>query len=250
MKIIAITQARIGSSRLPKKVLLPLGNDTLLGTHLERLKQSQVLNKVIVATTEEEESSLICEIAESKGLGWFKGSLNDVLDRFYQAAKTESPDYVVRVTSDCPLLDPKLIDAVITEAVKGEYDYYCNIFVEEFPDGQDIEVFKMSVLEQAWKEATLLSEREHVTPYIRTNSDFNGGKLFRSGNYPAPANYNHIRMTVDEPADYETMKWLIEEIGIGKSWIEYTKFMIENAEKLKNNRIIRNEGYSKSKLKD
>lgn len=250
MKIIAITQARIGSSRLPKKVLLPLGNDTLLGTHLERLKQSQVLNKVIVATTEEEESSLICEIAESKGLGWFKGSLNDVLDRFYQAAKTESPDYVVRVTSDCPLLDPKLLDAVITEAVKGEYDYYCNIFVEEFPDGQDIEVFKMRVLEQAWKEATLLSEREHVTPYIRTNSDFNGGKLFRSGNYPAPGNYNHIRMTVDEPADYETMKWLIEEIGMGKSWIEYTECMIENAEKLKNNQIIRNEGYLKSKLKD
>jgi spore coat polysaccharide biosynthesis protein SpsF len=250
MKIIAITQARIGSSRLPKKVLLPLGKDTLLGTHLERLKQSKLLDKIIVATTEEEESILICEIAKAKGLKWFKGSLNDVLDRFYQAARTESPDYVVRVTSDCPLIDPQLLDAVISEAIKGGYDYYSNIFLEEFPDGQDIEVFKMGVLEQAWKEGILTSEREHVTPYIRNNSDFNGGKLFRSGNYPAPANFNHVRMTVDEPADYETMRWLIDKIGISKSWKDYTDYMIENTEKLKNNQIIRNEGYLKSKQND
>ena len=110
MKIIGVTQARIGSSRLPRKVLLTINDKTLLEYHLERAMQSKLVNKWIVATTDEPESDLICEIANKLKISSYKGSLNDVLDRFYQSVKNENPDYVVRVTSDCPLLDAALVD--------------------------------------------------------------------------------------------------------------------------------------------
>ena len=246
MNVLLVTQARIGSSRLPRKVLLEINDETLLGLHLKRVAKAQNVDAIVVATTEEDGSDLICDIAKSNGANCFKGSLDDVLDRFYQAAIPYSPDYIVRVTSDCPLIDPALIDQVIEKAVEGEYDYYSNILVEDFPDGQDIEVIKMSALTEAWNKASQKFEREHVTPFIRNNADFNGGKLFKSADFQAPENYNHVRMTVDEPADLEMMRWLVKELGTDKTWEEYTKYMLSNPEKLLNAKIIRNEGYLKS----
>ncbi|MGB0805827.1 MAG: cytidylyltransferase domain-containing protein [Salibacteraceae bacterium] len=246
INVLAITQARIGSSRLPKKVLLPIGNDTLLGLHLKRMSLSKSVDRLIVATTEETESDSIVDIAKENNVLSYKGSLTDVLDRFYQAAKLHQPNWVVRVTSDCPLIDAALVDEVICEAIKGNYDYYANILTEDFPDGQDIEVFKFSVLERAWNAAKLLSEREHVTPYIRKNSSFNGGHLFQSGDYKAPENFNHVRMTVDEPVDLRAMNWIVSQLGTNESWLTYTNFMIENAAKIENSHVIRNEGYLKS----
>lgn len=243
MKVLAITQARVGSSRLPGKVLLPLGNETLLGVHLNRLKKAKSIDAILVATTNEDKSDEIVNIAKEKEALSYKGSTNDVLDRFYQAAILHNPEYIVRITSDCPLLDPRLIDEVIEAAVTGGYDYYANILTEDFPDGQDVEVMKMSALTHAWKYASKPSEREHVTPYIRTNSDFNGGSLFRAGDYSAPSNYNQVRMTVDEQADYEVISWLIRTLGTDKSWQEYADYMLANSEKLANSQILRNEGY-------
>lgn len=250
MKVLAITQARIGSSRLPEKVLLNVGKDSLLGLHLKRLSKAKTLNKIIVATTHEEGSDKICEVAAAHSIECFKGSLEDVLDRFYQTALNENPDYVVRVTSDCPLLDAELVDKVVTEAIEGDFDYFSNILTEDFPDGQDIEVFKMSTLKTAWEKSEKKSEREHVTPFIRDNSDFSGGNLFKAGDYKAPENFNHIRMTVDESPDLEVIRWLVSEIGTHCSWQEYVDYMISNTSKLKNKGIIRNEGYLKSKEKD
>lgn len=250
VKVIAITQARIGSTRLPRKVLLPLGNDTLLGVHLARLSQAKTIDICIVATTNEEGSETIVKLAEAKGISTFQGSLNDVLDRFYQAALPCKPSHVVRITSDCPLIDPELIDKVVKEAVLGGYDYYTNIFVEDFPDGQDIEVFTFEALEKAWNEATTNTEREHVTPYIRNNSSFKGGTLFKSADFPAPDNFNHVRMTVDEAIDLEVMQWLVDELGTDKDWLTYTKHMLANQDKLANARIQRNEGYLKSLKKE
>lgn len=246
MKTIAITQARVGSTRLPRKVLMKIGEDSLLQIHLRRLKKAKLLDQIVVATTREEESDLICDIAKSENLSFYKGSTEDVLDRFYQAAKLHNPEWVVRVTSDCPLLDATLLDAVVRMAQIGDYDYYSNILVEDFPDGQDIEVFKMSALKMAWQNATSLHEREHVTPYLRNNCDFNGGKLFKAANYPSPADYNNVRMTVDEPEDLEMMRWLIKKLGTDKTWIEYTRFVLENNKRLGNTDIVRNEGYLKS----
>lgn len=250
MKVIAITQARIGSTRLPGKVMMKIGGKTLLDIHLERLKQSKKIDDIVVATTNESESYKITDVAEGQGLKWYKGSMDDVLDRFYQAAKPHNPDWVIRVTSDCPLLDGEVIDAVIAKAIEGNYDYCSNILVEDFPDGQDIEVFKMSSLEKAWNEATRKVEREHVTPYIRDNCDFNGGTLFTAADYPAPTNYNKVRMTIDEQADFEMMEWLITDLGLEKTWMEYTMHMLKNSDKLVNADLIRNEGYYKSLNKE
>lgn len=201
---------------------------------------------MVIATTYEAGSDVICEIAEKHQTHWYQGSTDDVLERFYQAALPFDPDWVVRVTSDCPLIDPKLIDQVIKEAMTHGVDYCTNVLVEDFPDGQDVEVFKMSALERAWKEAEKPSEREHVTPFIRNNSDAKGGDLFTAWDVTAPDNYNSVRMTVDEPADLEMMDWLVREYGIEKDWITYAKVILENQDLLTNKDILRNEGYIKS----
>lgn len=250
IKVIAITQARIGSTRLPRKVLLPLGEETLLGVHLKRLSQAKSIDECIVATTDEEGSQAILRIAESKAVTTFQGSMNDVLDRFYHAALPHAPTHVVRVTSDCPLIDPHLIDKIVKETIKGGYDYFANVLVEDFPDGQDIEVFTFKALEKAWNKATSNTEREHVTPYIRKNSSFRGGSLFKSADYPAPENFNHVRMTVDEAIDLEVMQWLVKQLGTDKDWLTYTKYMLANQHQLANAHIQRNEGYQKSLTKD
>lgn len=250
MKTVIITQARVGSSRLPAKVLKKINNQTLLEIHLSRLKKSELADEIVVATTHEEGSEKICAIAETLGIKWYQGDLNDVLDRFYNAANSTQAQWVVRVTSDCPLIDPKLIDLVIQEAQNGDYDYCSNVLTEDFPDGQDVEVFKKSALEEAWKNAKRTSEREHVTPYIRLNTDVNGGNRFKAKDIRAPENFNAIRMTVDEPLDFEVIAWLINEKGTSLSWMEYVEFMLNHPNRLVNKEIIRNEGYLKSKQED
>lgn len=249
-KVIILTQARLGSTRFPNKVLKKIGQESLLSIHLKRLKKSKNASKIIVATTYEEDSDKIVEVAGNENVESFKGSTEDVLDRFYQAAKNEQPDYVVRVTSDCPLIDHQLVDQVIEMTIQNDLDYGSNILVEEFPDGQDIEVIKWSALKKAWLEAKLSSEREHVTPYIRKNTDFNGGSLFKAMNFPANANYNQVRMTVDEPSDLETVALLISKLGVNVNWKTYADYIIENPEVFENQKIVRNEGYIKSLKND
>ena len=174
MKVLLITQARIGSTRFPGKVTKMIGNTTLLGLHLQRVKESKKVTDWIVATTYENGVEQIIDIANNAGVKVYQGELNDVLDRFYQAALPYQPDYVVRVTSDCPLVDAHLIDEVIDLTIRNEADYGANILKEEFPDGQDVEVFTFKALEKAWNEAKLSSEREHVTPYIRIITSLKG----------------------------------------------------------------------------
>jgi spore coat polysaccharide biosynthesis protein SpsF len=246
MKILLITQARIGSTRFPNKVTMPLDKSTLLGVHLERVKKAKNITEWVVATTNEDGVIAITDIAYNAGVSVYRGALNDVLDRFYHAALPFNPDYIVRVTSDCPLLDPNLIDAVIEHTISLQADYGANIFIEEFPDGQDVEVFTFTALKKAWKEGKLSYEREHVTPYIRNNSSLNGGGYFNSVHYSAPSNFNHIRMTVDQPKDLETIEILISKLGLEASWEDYTEYIINNIHEFKNQDIIRNEGYLKS----
>lgn len=250
LKIVIVTQARIGSSRFPEKVLKKLGKTTLLEQHIYRLKKSKLANDIVIATTFEIKSEKIVEIAKSNKVKYFQGSTADVLDRFYQSVKDLKADFVVRVTSDCPIIDANLIDQVIQLTVDNDLDYGANILLEEFPDGQDVEVFKFSALEKAWNEAKLMSEREHVTPFIRKNCDFNGGTFFKALNFNSPANFNHIRMTVDELSDLETIEVLIKNVGIDAKWQEYVSFIIQNKDLFKNQKIIRNEGYLKSLKND
>jgi len=250
MKVLVITQARSGSTRLPNKVLKKIEGKSLLQIHIDRILQAKEVSSVLVATTTEKNDDVIEELLKTLDVDFYRGSQDDVLDRFYQAAKPYKPDYIVRLTSDCPLIDPKLLDEVIIVAQHKKLDYYANILEEKYPDGQDIEVFTFEALEKAWSEAKLTIEREHVTPYIRNNSSYKGGEMFESANHDISDNYNHVRLTVDEQKDFEVIKLLIQQLGFDKDWKTYADYYLNHKEiRTLNQQITRNEGYLKS-LKD
>ena len=250
MKILVITQARFGSSRLPGKVLKRINNTTLLDIHLSRVLRSKKINELLVATTQEPEAQEIVNIAKDRGVRSYQGSMDDVLDRFYQAAQMARPDWVVRVTSDCPLVDPIMIDSVIEATISAGADYGTNTFDQCFPDGQDVEVFSYAALDRAWREAKLPSEREHVTPFIRKNTDLSGGSIFKGLNYNSGAAFSNVRMTVDEPRDLEMMELLVSSLGPDRTWREYAEYIVNHNLKEINSNIVRNEGYQKSLKKD
>ncbi len=246
-KVLAITQARSGSTRLPAKVFKEIMGKSLLAIHIDRASQAKLIDVFHVATTTSEADAEIVTLCDKLGVPSSRGSESNVLDRYYQAAKSYNPEWVVRVTSDCPLLDPVLIDKVIQYAFDQNVDYCANTLIEAYPDGQDIEVFKFAALEKAWKEAQLNSDKEHVTPFIKRNSDFNGGDLFKAVNYASPGDYNRVRLCVDEPIDMQVMTKLIEQHGLDSDWMTYTKAYLENEEiRNLNQDITRNEGYLKS----
>lgn len=237
MKVLGITQARIGSSRLPQKILLKIADKTLLQYHLERATKASKVTKWIVATTVEPDSGLISEVADGLGIESYKGDIANVLSRFYEAAKHEQPDYIVRITSDCPLVDPQLIDEIVEFTILNQFNY-CRTS-ERFPDGVDVEVFTYKALEDAYLNASLPSDKEHVTPYMRRKPEQTG--IFESNH-----DFENIRFTVDEPADFEAVKLMIEKLGIGLSWLDYTNYIINNISLFTNQQIIRDEGYLKS----
>lgn len=250
VETLIITQARTGSTRLPGKVLKTINGQELLKIHTDRLKKSKLADKIIVATTIESIDNQIEDLCKEWGVEVSRGSENDVLDRFYKACVKYNPKWVIRVTSDCPLIDPNLIDSIIEFTKINNVDYCSNTLIENFPDGQDIEVFSFKSLEIAWKNAKLQSEREHVTPYIRKNCETNQGNLFKAINYPCSKDYSKIRMTVDEIRDFELIVELIDKLGEDKTWEEYTNYIIQNELYLINGDIKRNEGYFKSLKKD
>ena len=247
---IIISQARSGSTRLPGKVLKEISGKSLLQIHLDRLKKCKLVSEIIVATTTNSEDDILFNLVLTWGYNASRGSEIDVLDRFYKTVKDKKADWIVRVTSDCPLIDPVLVDNVIDFVQNNNKDYGSNTLIENFPDGQDIEVIKFSALEMAWRNAKLPSEREHVTPYVRNNSDFNRRHLFSAINYPCDFDFSKIRMTVDEIRDFELIKILVNDLGTDKSWLEYTNYIIQNNLTELNNSIIRNEGLLKSLKND
>ena len=242
VNVILVTQARVGSTRLPSKILKEIGGISLLQIHLERLKKSRYGDNLVVATTFEDGVEQIIKIANSVQVAYYQGDTDDVLGRFYNAVKDRNPDYIVRVTSDCPLLDPVLMDEIIQLAVDNNLDYTTNTLIENFPDGQDVEVIKWSALKKSWIETTLNSDREHVTPYVRKNSSFFGKGLFTSKNFDSSVNYNKVRMTVDEIKDFDAIKTLVDNLGTNKNWKVYTDYILNNPDLFFNQKIIRNEG--------
>jgi spore coat polysaccharide biosynthesis protein SpsF len=250
MKVVIITQARLSSSRFPKKILAKVDEqDSILSLHLKRLKKAINANEIVVATTFESGIESVLEIAEENGVRFYQGSESDVLDRVYNAAKSVDADVIVRVTSDCPLIDPELIDSAITTYFEKNVDYVSVVLKEQFPDGVDCEVFSFSALKKAWENAKADFEREHVTPYIWQNSTAKRGELFSSyGVENEYGNYSKYRITVDTPADLEVIKELVKKIGKDKSWKVYIDVLIANPNiKDLNMNNSRNEGYFKSK---
>ena len=247
MKILAITQARYGSTRLPGKILKTIGEKTLLEIHLARILQAKNITGLKIATTTEDGAEKIIEIGNKSGIKSFQGSVDNVLERFYKTALPENPDYVVRLTSDCPLIDPEIIDLVINDCIKNNVDYCSNTIIPTFPDGLDVEVFRFSALEKAYNEAHLKSDKEHVTPYIWRNSNLKGGNIFTSFNVEFSSDYSDLRMTVDTDKDFRLIEQLVEMLGTDKPWLSYVDFLIQHSEiRMTNSEYLRNEGYQKS----
>lgn len=247
MKILAITQARIGSTRLPEKIMKKINGETLLEIHLKRILQSKMISKLKVATTTEPDAIQIVDICNKLGIEFYRGSLNNVLERFYMTALPEKPDWIIRLTSDCPLIDPVVIDKVINHAISNNFDYVSNTLKPTYPDGIDVEVFKFSALDKAYNEASLTSELEHVTPYIWKNSSFKGGNLFTSDCVANKDDFSEIRLTVDTMEDFQVIENLINVLGTDKTWLEYVNKLEDSPEIKKiNEQFQRNEGYQKS----
>ena len=254
MKVLAITQARYGSTRLPAKILKEVNGKTLLEIHLRRILQAKTIDKLKIATTDEEGSKFIVAVADKVGCKYHKGSVDDVLSRFYDTAAPEKPDYVIRFTSDCPLIDPTVIDDVVNFAISHpEYDYV-HTDPKQFPDGLDTEVMKFSALEKTFKESDLKSEREHVTSHIWENGTAKGGTLFKTYDFPnkeGEYNANDYRLTIDEPEDFEVLKTLIDNLGEDKYWKTYIDYLMEHKDLYAiNSKFGYNEGYAKSLKND
>jgi spore coat polysaccharide biosynthesis protein SpsF len=203
MKIGAVIQARTSSTRLPSKVLkeLPFNSGiTVLQQVVRRLKKSNKINEIIIATTTGDEDSEIVERADIERVRWFRGSRDDVLSRYYLTAKENKLDVIVRITSDCPCIDPEVVDLVVTEHIKANADYTSNQLIRTFPHGLDTEVLTFEALEKAYREAANDFEREHVCPYIyKTKAD-----LFKIIVVEAPSGLHapDIRITLDTEDDY------------------------------------------------
>lgn len=240
MKIIAITQARTGSTRFPNKIMNKIEDETLLSIHINRIKKSKKINSIIIATTNKKKDDIIELESNKLNVLCYRGDEEDVLDRFYQAAKPYNPDFVVRLTSDCPLIDSALIDMIIEATVNSNVDYCSNTLIESYPDGQDVEVFSFNSLKKAWEESVLMSDREHVTPYMKKN--------FKVLNiHSNNMKFNKVRMTVDEPNDFVVIKRLVDKLGLNEKWENYTYlYLNDKTISNTNDSITRNEGYIKS----
>lgn len=208
MNIVAIVQARLGSSRLPGKVMKKICGKTVLEHVYERLKLSKYLNDIVIATTDKDEDKKIIGLCEELGINYFVGSEDDVLSRYYNCAKKYNIDLVVRITSDCPLIDSKILDEMLSFYINNKYDLVTNAGDEiyrTYPRGLDIEIFSFNLLKTAYLKANQNYEKEHVTPYIYENG-------FNIYYYKNDKNYSKYRLTLDTKEDFELINKIYYEL--------------------------------------
>ncbi|MBI3493939.1 MAG: glycosyltransferase family protein [Acidobacteria bacterium] len=204
--VLAILQARVSSSRLPGKVLKPILGRPMLLHQLDRVRRARSLDALVVATSTDPSDDAIEALCASAGVRCFRGSFNDVLDRFYQAALLFRPNLIVRLLGDCPLVDPDLIDRVVAFQKIGHFDL-AGAAMTTFPDGLDLDVLPFAMLEQAWRHAVRPSDREHVSLFITRQPE-----RFRVGLYANDVDLSHLRWTVDEPEDFELVRRIYEAL--------------------------------------
>lgn len=249
MNVLAIIQARTGSSRLPGKVLMKLKDKTVLEHVIDRVKKSKMIDEVIVATTMNITDLGIVQLCVDKKTRVFCGSESDVLDRFFQAAKILQPEHIVRITADCPLIDPKLIDKVVEAHLKSKASYTSNVLGETYPDGQDIEIFSFDALKQAWKDSVIMSAREHVTQHIR-----NHPTEFKIVNIESEINLSKKRWTLDNAEDFKFITAVYDGLYEKNPFfgLEETLLFLAERPELEeiNSFITRNEGLKKSIRED
>ena len=211
-KVVAVVQARTDSTRLPGKVLKEICGKPMLLLMLERLSHSKSIDEIVIATTTNAKDDTIFELGKKNGYSVFRGSEFDCLDRHYQVGKKFNADYVAKITSDCPLIDPHITNLVINYFLNNvdDFDYVSNAHPATFPDGLDMEIFHLSTLEKAWRETTIPEHREHTTTYIWSQPS-----KFRLGNVVMPGGRNLFmqeRWTVDYKEDFEFVKTVYENL--------------------------------------
>ena len=245
--VLAILQARCSSHRLPNKVLKPLLGRAMVLREMERLAHSRHIDQIVLATSVDPSDDGLYDVAREADIDVYRGSLDDVLDRYYACAAEHGADHIVRVTGDCPLIDWRVCDDVIAHHLAEKNDYTHT--TERFPDGLDTEVMTFSALEQAHREARLVSEREHVTLYFRNHPE-----RFRIGDVDCTADYGDLRWTVDEPCDFAFVEAVYEKL-----YAKNNDFSMQDILALLkeypdlwtlNQGIVRNEGLLKSLAED
>ena len=243
--ICCIIQARTGSIRLPKKVLEKIDNNlTVLDYVIKQVKYSKKIEKIIIETTNLIEDDSICKYSNLQKIECFRGSSEDVLDRFYHCAKKYSAKTIVRITADNPLIDPNIIDRIIEEYEKC--DFITNTLERTFPYGTEVEVFSFSSLEKAWKIAKKPSEREHVTPFIRDPKN-----KFILKNFKNEKNISQLRYTIDKKEDLQLVKEIIKNISIRPILLQdIINLQKEKPEIFEINKNVKHDGYLLSLEKD
>ena len=249
-KIVAIVQARMGSTRLPGKVLMKIQGRPMLWHIINRIKQCDIIDDIIIATSDSKSDGLIYEMSKEYDISCFRGSENDVLNRFYNAAEHNNADYIIRVTGDCPLIDSNILGDLIRYFFKNGFDH-CGIAcgagvankkkVNKYPDGLDAEIFSFSVLKEANENAITISEREHVTPYIWKNNDFFTGSF-----YPKLKDYSKTRLTVDNIEDFQFIKWIYDTLYPTNNCFllnDIINLIEKNKKMIPNSHLIGKEGY-------
>ncbi len=237
-KTVAIIQARVTSSRFPNKIFQKIGNKTLIEILIDRLKRSRHIDKIVLAIPKNKKNDSIRKKIKNK-VPIFSGNENDVLDRYYKAAKKFKAEIIVRICGDCPLIDPNIIDRIISCYNDNDYDYVSNTIEPSFPDGLDAEVFNFDVLKKTWKEAKTYKERENVTQYILQKTKF------RKKNIAYKKNLSFLRLTIDEKIDFEQIKQVYLKFDKNKFFgiDDIFRLYMQNKNLFKiNSNIKRNEG--------
>ncbi|TAU87479.1 aminotransferase class III-fold pyridoxal phosphate-dependent enzyme [Rhizobium leguminosarum] len=238
-KLVAIVQARMGSTRLPNKVMKPIGGTPMIGLLLERLDRAQNIDRIVIATSDDPRNDPLDAYVSELGFAVFRGSENDVLDRYYRAAAAVGATDVARITGDCPFVDPALVDECAEAYIASGSDYLSNVAPPTYADGLDIEIFSFAALERAWRDAPKGSEREHVTPYIRES-----GK-FTTVNKAGDIDFSDSRWTIDTPEDFEVASAVFRHFHPQTDfrWRQILELSKERPELFAaNNAILRNEG--------
>lgn len=257
--VIAIIQARMNSTRLHNKALLKIGDQPMLYHVVKQTKASKFVKDIIIATTKSPKDKKIINFCLKHNLKYFCGSNNDVLDRYFKCAKKFTCDPVIRISSDCPFIDPSIIDQIISKFRKNSCDYVANNFEKinkkwensacNFPQGMVVEICNFKTLEKAWKVAKKPSEREHVFPYVQFNA-----KFFKVSNLVYKKDLSFIRCTVDKKEDLKFVRELWKRIPKSKKTIHINDILkIINKEPCLveiNNKTNFDEGYKKSVQKD
>ena len=208
MKTVAVIQARMGSTRLPHKVLMDLGGETVLARVIRRLSRSRMVSELIVATSDSPGDDAIVRECERLGVSCFRGSEHDVLDRYYQAARAAVAESVARITSDCPLIDAELVDDTVRAFVEQQADYASNVFPRTYPLGLDAEVFTVAALDRAWRQSHEPHQREHVTPYFYEHPE-----TFKLAFTRNESDYSAYRWTLDTAEDLELLRNIYSRFG-------------------------------------